>query len=137
MLRSILSIVLINKRLLIYALIGIISVSIDILVFNLCMSFLKSNYFTANIISVHFGIVNSFILNRFYNFKVKNKTAIRFIAFYLIGILGIAVSSALLFFLVEKLNMNVLYSKLTTIIIVAVIQFILNSKITFKNRSND
>jgi putative flippase GtrA len=85
------------------------------------------------VISVHCGIFTSFFLNRQFTFKVKNKTLFRFISFYVIGLIGLAISSGLLFFLVEKIGLNELASKALTVIVVALIQFLLNKYISFRD----
>lgn len=90
-------------------------------------------YLYANVIGVHCGTFASFFLNRQFNFKVKDKTLLRFISFYIVGLIGLAISSGLLVVLVEKMKLNELVSKAFTIIAVALIQFILNKYISFRN----
>ena len=92
-------------------------------------------YLWANVISTHCGIFCSFLLNRQFNFKVKNKTVIRFLSFYIVGLIGLGISSLLLYLLVDIASLNELVCKLLTIVLVAIIQFILNKFITFKNTS--
>lgn len=124
-----------NILLIKYAIIGGISATLDFTVFSILSNKFHIDYLLANIISVHCGIICSFILNRQYNFKIKNKTLIRFSAFYVIGLLGLAVSTSLLFVLVDISNLNKIGSKFSTIIVVALLQFILNKTITFKTKN--
>ena len=90
-------------------------------------------YLYANIIGVHCGIFASFFLNRHFTFKIKDKTLLRFVSFYAIGLIGLAISSGLLFLFVEKIALNELISKAFTVVIVALIQFLLNKYISFRN----
>ena len=76
----------------------------DFIVFTLLTRLFTVNYQIANFISVNLGILNSFLLNRHYNFKVKDKTLKRLVTFYIVGYLGLALSSILLWLFIEKLN---------------------------------
>ncbi len=125
-----------NSLLLKYAIIGGLSASIDFIIFSILSNKLHIDYLLANIISVHCGIFCSFILNRQYNFKIKDKTIKRFISFYFIGILGLGVSTLLLYLLVDISEWNKIVAKLLTIIVVALLQFILNKTITFKSKES-
>ncbi|MBF0574906.1 GtrA family protein [Dysgonomonas sp. GY617] len=123
------------RPLIIYGIIGIISAGLDFLIFLTLTSYLSLNYLVANVISVHCGIICSFILNRQFNFKIKDKTVKRFITFYGIGLLGLTLSFCFLYLLVDIADINKVTSKLLTIVIVALLQFILNKTITFKTKS--
>lgn len=120
------------KTLILYGIIGVISAGLDFVVYLLLSNCLYINYLIANVISVHCGIVCSFILNRQFNFKIKNKFLIRFFTFYGIGLLGLTLSFGFLYLLVDIADINKNTAKLLTIIIVALVQFILNKTITFK-----
>jgi len=126
--RSIIS----NKQFLKYSIIGLISASFDFCIFTSLLNYSSINYLLANAISINCGILSSFTLNRQLNFKIKDKTMRRFSIFYLIGIVGLAISTGSFFLLVEKAKMNVLWSKIFLIVIVAIFQFMLNKSITFK-----
>ncbi len=89
-------------------------------------------YQYANIISVSCGITNNFILNAILNFKVKDKMFIRFLRFYSIGLIGLIISSGLLYFLIDVFRMIEIISKGCTIFVVVILQYNLNKRITFK-----
>lgn len=115
-----------------YAVIGVTGVTIDFLVFYLLTEHVGMYYQYANAISVTCGITNNFIWNAIYNFKVKDKILKRFIQFYAVGIFGLLLNALLLFIFIELLDCHVLITKAIVILIVVVIQFFLNTKITFK-----
>ena len=121
------------QDLLLYAIIGGFCAALDFGVYSALCFILP--YLWANVISTHCGIFCSFLLNRQFNFKVKNKTVIRFLSFYIVGLIGLGISSLLLYLLVNIASLNELVCKLLTIVLVAIIQFILNKFITFKNTS--
>ena len=121
------------QDLLLYAIIGGFCAGLDFGVYSVLCFIMP--YLWANVISTHFGIFCSFLLNRQYNFKVKDKTIKRFFSFYTVGLLGLGISSLLLYILVDIAHFNELICKLLTIVVVAIIQFLLNKFITFKNTS--
>lgn len=121
------------QNFLLYAIIGGFCAALDFGVYSALCFILP--YLWANVISTHCGIFCSFLLNRQYNFKVKDKTIKRFFSFYTVGLLGLGISSLLLYILVDIAHFNELICKLLTIVIVAIIQFLLNKFITFKNTS--
>ena len=52
--------------------------------------------------------------------------------FYVVGIMGLLISSGLLYLMVDLGNMNLLISKGATIFVVTLFQFILNKNVTFR-----
>ena len=120
------------RELRLYGLIGGICATLDLVVFSALKRFIPD--LIANVISVHVGIITSFCLNRKYNFKVEDKFVIRFFSFYLIGLSGLLISESILYYLTEILLIKDLVSKLFSIVIVALYQFLLNKFVTFKKK---
>lgn len=119
------------RELILYGIIGCVSSTLDFLVFTILFEH-GIYYVYANCISVIVGIVTSFTLNRKYNFKVKDKTIKRFITFLAIGLGGMLVSNAILYLCIDKYELSALLSKLFSIGLVVLCQFLLNKFITFK-----
>jgi putative flippase GtrA len=88
------------------------------------------NYQEANAWGYFLGTMISFILNRKYTFKIKDRVVRRFIKFWLVAMTGYLTSVFLLFLLVPMFDSII--SKLVTLIAVVFIQFTLNKKFTFK-----
>lgn len=120
-----------------YCLIGCSGASIDFLVYTLLVTHSNIHYQYINIFSTSLGIINNYFLNSFFNFKVKDHSLLRLLSFYMVGSLGIAMTAGILFVLIELLNFNSILSKIITIFIVTIFQFLLNKFITFRaNRKN-
>ena len=122
------------RNLILYGIIGGFCAALDFGVYTLLCHFGVLPYLWANVISTHIGIFTSFLLNRSYNFKVKDKTPQRFLSFYAVGLTGLGLSSLMLWLMVDKLQWNELVCKLITIVFVSLMQFILNKYITFKQK---
>ncbi len=87
-------------------LIGCTGVTWDLVGFAILTHYLLLSYLLANAISVSLGITNNFFLNAFYNFKTRDRLFNRFIRFYCIGLIGLVVSSSLMFVLINIIVIN-------------------------------
>jgi len=133
MIKKLYNLILSNKQLIKYGIIGCFCAGLDFSIYWLLVKIINMPYLYANVISVHSGIFASFFLNRHFTFKVKNKTFFRFLSFYVIGITGLLISSGLLILLVEKTGLNEFVSKAFTVVVVALIQFVFNKYISFRH----
>ncbi|MDR0604905.1 MAG: GtrA family protein [Bacteroidales bacterium] len=119
------------RNFILYGIIGGISASLDFGIYTLLCK-LGLNYQIANLISIHCGIFCSFILNRTYNFKTKDRTLLRFRSFYIIGMTGWILSVVILYVMIDIKEWNAIYAKLLVVVVVAISQFLLNKFITFR-----
>ncbi len=124
------------RNLILYGIIGGFCAALDFGVYTALCYFDIMPYLWANVISIHVGIFMSFILNRSFNFKIKDKTTQRFLSFYAVGLTGLGFSELMLYLMVTLGGMNELFCKLISIVVVALIQFLLNKYITFKRNTN-
>ncbi len=121
-----------KKQFILYSIIGFSGAFIDFVVFIVLIKVFNLNTIISNAISISLGITNNFILNSVFNFKVKDKLKQRFIKFYIIGLFGFLISSLIIYVLKEVLGVDPIISKLCSIIIVVILQYSLNKRITFK-----
>lgn len=119
------------RNFVLYCVIGVVNTGVDFGVFSF-LRFLGLHYLIANIISYHCGIICSFFLNRYYNFKIKDKPMRRFLSFYAISLVAVAVSEGLLYLFVNVMSMNDLVAKLISMVIIAIGQFMFVKRFTFK-----
>lgn len=123
------------RNLILYGIIGGCCATLDFGVYSALCYWNIMPYLWANVISIHVGIFTSFVLNRSINFKVKDRTVVRFFSFYVVGLIGLGISELMLYLLVTICGWNELICKLASIIVVALVQFVLNKYITFKHAS--
>ncbi len=124
------------RNLILYGIIGSCTATLDFLIFTALTQGLNLYYIVANIISCSTGILCSFLLNRKYNFKVTDHTARRLLIFVAVGLTGMLLSSLILRITIEQLQWNELLSKLVSIVIVVLFQFLLNKHISFRKAEN-
>ena len=120
------------RHLILYGIIGLLSSGLDFVIYTLLVQVVGLQYLIANCISVLGGISTSFILNRNYNFKIKDNTKRRFSIFLSVGLCGLVLSNLILYVCIDELNINKLISKLLSIVLVVFFQFLVNKYLTFK-----
>ena len=119
-------------HLILYGIIGSFSSGLDFAIYTVLVQVLGVHYILANCISVVAGISTSFILNRNYNFKVKDKTGRRFGIFLCVGFTGLLLSNLILYTCINTFALNKIVSKLLSIVLVVFFQFLVNKYFTFK-----
>jgi len=122
---------LVSKQFIFYSLIGFSGVFLDLILFSFLHYKLEINFQLANVLSTTAGIINNFLFNAFLNFKAKDHLLKRFMKFYVIGLLGLSFSAALLEVLIRYFEMPALVAKIITIIVIVILQFNLNKKFSF------
>lgn len=120
------------RCLILYGIIGSLSAGLDFVIFTALVSVLGCDYMISNCISVTTGIITSFILNRNYNFKIKDRSKQRFGVFLLVGLCGMILSNTILWICVRELGIEDVFAKLLSIVLVVFFQFLMNKYVTFK-----
>lgn len=133
MIKKIIQILFDRKQFFIYALIGASGALLDYLAFLVMMQFLPIHYLFINFISTTMGIANNFFLNARFNFKIRDNMLRRFVSFYAIGMLGLVVASGMLYGLIDLLAFPPALAKLLSIVVIVLLQYQLNKRISFKN----
>ena len=120
------------RNLILYGIIGTFTSFLDFCVFTVLAYYVGLFYIIANCISVLVGITTSFLLNRAYNFKVKDKTKKRFVIFLTVGLCGLMLSNLILWIGIDRMHINESITKLASIVLVVGFQFLLNKFVTFR-----
>lgn len=143
------------RQLVKYGIVGMIGLVIDMGIYYLLVTRLAVHYpFSAvlsslvggnmsvgmldilmsNIISQTLAVVNNFILNSYFTFKVTDNRLKRFTSFASIAVFGMVISSILLTLFIGVMGIDDMIAKVMAIFIVAAVQFIINKFFTFKER---
>ncbi|MDR2955737.1 MAG: GtrA family protein [Prevotella sp.] len=141
------------KQLIKYGLVGSVGIIIDMGVFYLLadkfsvqypfsphISELLGNRFSLHVIDTDIShitssilaIINNFILNSYFTFKVTDSKIKRFLSFTGIAAVGLVISTSLITFFVGSLQMDEMIAKILATCIVAAMQFVVNKFFTFK-----
>jgi putative flippase GtrA len=129
----------INKfeKIILYGIIGGIAVVIDVGIFWLLTSNTNMPTLAANALSVGIAMVYSFLTNAFFNFRETKGLLKRFILFTLVTAFGYVISSLMLYVLSDLWGWDKVVVKNLSLPVVFVVQFILNSRITFKTTKDE
>lgn len=115
--------------------VGVVGLFVDMGLFYVFHEGMHLNYILSNVMSSSLAVVNNFILNSIFTFKVKDKLLYRFISFFSIALVGMAVSSGMLAVMIDGLHMNSMIAKAIAVFFVAMIQYYVNKKLTFSERN--
>jgi len=118
------------REIILYGIIGGFSATIDSIIFYWLSQ--SINIYVSNFISINTGILISFLLNTYVNFKAKDKIRFRAVSFFSVGYTGLGLSMLILYIGVEVLNYREMFVKILSVFIVAAVQFTLNKMITFR-----
>ncbi|MEL6663748.1 MAG: GtrA family protein [Pseudomonadota bacterium] len=135
-----------NEQLVKYALIGGTASAIDVILFFILFNFVfpdtvsflgmeMSKELASHSIAVPTSVVFSFVVNARHNFKTEDYGLLRFISFCIVCTIGYAAGYGVIvavqqFFADPDLGGNI--GKLASLPVVFIIQYVLNSKITFR-----
>ena len=120
-----------HRSFVLYSVIGCSGVLLDLLVFLVLYNVFGMHEQLATAISTTLGIVNNFLLNSFFNFRVRDGMLRRFLRFYAVGIVGIGITAALLGVFSTWLGVDPNIVKVVALPVVVAFQFTMNRKWSF------
>lgn len=128
-----------HQKLVRYFIIGCTASAIDLILFFVLFNFVGTSELVAHSISVPTAVVFSFAVNARHNFKTTDHGALRFLSFCIVCLIGYSVGYGVIVLtqsLMQSPELAANIGKLISLPIVFVVQFILNSRITFRATSS-
>ena len=124
-----------HQHLLKYLIIGGMASAIDLILFFVLYNLVGTSELFAHSVSVPTAVLFSFVVNARHNFKTNDYALIRFTSFCIVCAIGYAAGYAVIIsvqqmFANEVVGANI--GKIVSLPVVFIIQYILNSKITFR-----
>ena len=120
-----------KRRFLLYCSLGVIAVAVDMSSYWVLVNTLAFHHQTANVLSTLCGIATSFCLNVVYTFKVRDRLFLRGVSFLAVGLIGLGLSAATLYLLIDRLHFDKNLSKLASAWVVLA-QYNLNRLVSFR-----
>jgi len=115
-----------------FGLVGFSGVFVDFGVTYLGKEFLKIQKFIANAIGFLIAASSNYILNRIWTFESTNpEVMVEYTQFMLISIVGLAINTAVIYWLNEKIKWNFYFAKIFAIGTATLWNFFANAYITF------
>ncbi|MBE6355766.1 MAG: GtrA family protein [Lentisphaerae bacterium] len=118
-------------QLVLYGIIGLLAAAVDYGIFALLTFFKVLPPEFASLSGNIAGFLFTFSGNTFYNFKKSDHVLFRFVSYLTIAACGMAFSTLLISFAQKHFNVYLIKAVLT-LIIIPLVQFILNKKITYR-----
>lgn len=120
-----------HQRLIKYFLIGVTASAIDVILFLILFNLVGTSTIVAHSISVPVSVLFSFFTNARHNFKTTDHTGLRLMSFVMVCTIGYAAGYAVIV-AVANAGLSENIGKIASLPVVFVIQYILNSRITFR-----
>ncbi|WP_269221669.1 MULTISPECIES: GtrA family protein [Flavobacterium] len=116
-----------------FGLVGFSGLVIDFAITWICKEKLLFNKYLSNSFGFLFGVVNNYILNKYFTFHNNdNHVATQFLSFLIISIIGFLLNTSFLYLLQKNTKINFYVCKAIVTIIVFFWNFTANSLYTFK-----
>ncbi|MGW1538918.1 GtrA family protein [Streptomyces sp. NPDC002309] len=119
------------RQLVTYTLVGGSGVLLDLAVFAVLYNVLGWHEQFANGLSTTLAITNNFVLNAVFTFGKRDRLLLRFVRFYAVGLVGIALTMGLLWLFAGRLGADPNLVKAASLPLVLAVQFVLNRKWSF------
>ena len=95
--------------------------------------FLGINYFIANLISTVIGVIHSYIWNKYFTFKSKNKVKKEVPKFILVYLISFIFSNLILYIFITKLGVNQYIGGVINIALTTIISWVGHKYFSFRN----
>lgn len=117
-----------------FGLVGCTGIIIDFSITWACKEKLKWNKYLASSLGFSLAVVNNYLLNKYFTFQDRNtQLATQFLKFFVISIIGLALSNLFLYLLLKNAKLNFYLSKAIVIGLVFTWNFSANSLYTFNH----
>ena len=117
-----------------FGLVGCAGIIIDFSITWACKEKLKWNKYLASSLGFSLAVVNNYLLNKYFTFQDRNtQLATQFLKFFVISIIGLALSNLFLYLLLKNAKLNFYLSKAIVIGLVFTWNFSANSLYTFNH----
>lgn len=115
-----------------FGVVGFTGVFVDFGFTYVCKEWFKIQKYLANAIGFSIAASSNYYLNRIWTFRSHNpEIAVEFSRFFFISLIGLLISTLVIYLLVTKVKMNFYLAKLLAIIVVTFWNFFVNLNYTF------
>lgn len=120
-----------HSHLLRYLLIGGAASAIDVALFGILYNLVGTTPLVAHSVAVPSSVLFSFLVNARHNFRTSDHMALRLFSFVIVCSIGYLAGFGVIA-LVERMGWGANLGKIASLPVVFIIQFVLNSRITFR-----
>ncbi len=113
--------------------VGVVNFFVDLGVFTLLHTVIGVGAVPSNIVSYSCGVINSFVLNRYWTFKVKLKfLSVDFLKFIFVNLVSLGINTLAIYILVDLYSLNPTLSKVIATAFSFTINFAGNKLLVFR-----
>ncbi len=122
-----------NIEIITYLIFGVLTTLVNIVTYYITKNIFDFNYIVSTIISWIAAVLFAFITNKYFVFKTEKKGIVKeLFLFVLMRLFSLLVDIALMFIMVDLLNINDLVAKVVANVVIIVLNYVLSKLIIFK-----
>jgi len=118
-----------------FSFVGALNTLITLLTIWVCVNVFSTSHYLANVVGYILGVLNSFIMNKFWTFNNKSKVGVTLVKFIAIFGVSYLIQFGILAFLLHYTHLEPFVCQLFSMGIYTIINFVLNKKITFNSKT--
>ena len=122
------------KQFLKFSIVGIVNTLITLLIIWTFVNVFSTTHYTANLVGYIAGVVNSFLLNKYWTFKDKSEWGILFVKFISVFAITYLIQLLALYLLINFSNIPPFLCQILAMGVYTVLNYLLNCKFTFNSK---
>lgn len=115
-----------SKRFIRFVAVGIMNTLVDFVFYSICVGLLNLHYNIGQVVGYSAGVLNSFIMNKFWTFENKEvnaKTTQQFIQFVVVNIVSLGITLLGLRMVIDGLKVNKYIAKLIVTLVAQLVNY--------------
>jgi len=122
-----------HKQIAKFSIVGVLNTGIDFGVFILLVNVLRLDSIGSNVLSYSCGVINSYLFNRTWTFKVRRRMGlVEFSKFVIVNLITLGISTLILYYFENIMEYHVYISKAIAILFSMIVNFIGSKLLVFK-----
>ncbi len=122
-----------NIEIITYLIFGVLTTLVNLVTYFITRNIFDFNYIVSTIISWIAAVLFAFVTNKFLVFKTEKKGIVKeLFLFIIMRLFSLLVDIALMYIMVDLLNINDMISKVVANVVIIVLNYVLSKLIIFK-----
>jgi putative flippase GtrA len=126
-----------HKRVFLYLAFGGFASIVDLVIYLVLFNYFNVDPVVSTFISIGIATIVGFFLNAVVNFGVEDNLRVRFVSYAIVSGVGLVISATMLYALSELNDYDANWVKVCSLPVIFVIQYFLNSRISFSHHLNE
>ena len=126
-----------HKKIVLYFIFGGTAAFVDLAVYLALFNYFNVTAVISTLVSISMATIIGFFLNALINFRVNDRLVLRFISYAAVSGVGMVISSVMLYVLHDMQGFDGNVIKVISLPVIFLVQYILNSRISFRKSRDE